>query len=189
MPGGSGPAQLARLPRLSDDAFRAFVRFPPGWSRAESGHYPDPEEFLVLEGELGLNGRTWRAGGYAWIPARGMRRDLHSRPGCLVFAWFAAAPRWFRGETVDRASTLGVSFVHWRDAPERRLAGDACARELHNGPEHHTWMVERQHLPLLSDRGRRFETLDLDGYAWQPSLPLDARGERTGFQLVRIWPS
>ena len=79
MPGGSGPVQLALLPRLPDNAFRAFVRFPPGWSRPEAGHYPDPEEFVVLEGELGLNGMTWRAGDYAWIPARCLRRELVAR--------------------------------------------------------------------------------------------------------------
>jgi hypothetical protein len=111
MTGGSGPVQLALLPRLPDNAFRAFVRFPPGWSRPQAGHYPDPEEFVVLEGELGLNGMTWRAGDYAWIPARCMRRDMHSAPGCLVLAWFGAPPRWIPGPPATPADSEAIVFV------------------------------------------------------------------------------
>jgi hypothetical protein len=86
MPGSTQPVQLARLPAASDGAFRAFVRFPPGWHRAEAGHYAAAEEFFVLEGALELNGSRWSAGGHAWIPAYRPRRDLGSAPGCLVFA-------------------------------------------------------------------------------------------------------
>jgi len=111
MPGGSGPVQLALLPRLPDNAFRAFLRFPPGWSRPEAGHYPDPEEFVVLEGELGMNGMTWRAGDYAWIPARCLRRDLQCGPGCLVFAWFAAPPRWIPGPPATPADAEEIVLV------------------------------------------------------------------------------
>ena len=104
MPGGSGPVEIALLPRLADNAFRAFVRFPRGWSRAEAGYYEVPEEFFVLEGELGLNGRTFGRGGYAWIPAWQERRDLKSATGCLVFAWFGGAPRWIAGAPPQAAS-------------------------------------------------------------------------------------
>ena len=97
MPGSIQPVQLARLPVASDGAFRAFVRFPAGWQRAAAGHYAAAEEFLVLEGELELNGSTWAEGRFAWIPAYQPRHGLASRPGCLVFAWFSAAPRWVPG--------------------------------------------------------------------------------------------
>jgi len=33
MPGASGPVEVAELPPGADGAFRAYVRFPPGWSR------------------------------------------------------------------------------------------------------------------------------------------------------------
>ena len=97
MPGANLPVQLARLPELSDGAFRAFVRFPAGWSRPSAGHYPVAEEFLVLEGELRLNAATWRGGGYAWLAANRVRADSCSEPGCLAFAWFAGMPRWIPG--------------------------------------------------------------------------------------------
>jgi len=102
MPGAS-PVGMALLPKLPDGGFRAFVRFPAGWLRPDVGHYAVAEEFLVLEGELDLNGRTWRRGELAWIPAWQRRRDLGSKGGCLVFAWFGGTPRWIAGEPTQAA--------------------------------------------------------------------------------------
>ena len=44
MPDGSGPVRLAALPVLGDRAFRAFVKFPAGWSRPSTGYYLVDEE-------------------------------------------------------------------------------------------------------------------------------------------------
>jgi len=100
---GAPAVQMALLPKLADGGFRAFVRFPAGWSRPDVGHYAVAEEFLVLEGELGLNGRAWKAGELAWIPAWERRRDLGTKTGCLVFAWFGGTPRWIPGEPPQAA--------------------------------------------------------------------------------------
>lgn len=102
MPGAS-PVAMALLPKLPDGGFRAFVRFPAGWFRPDVGHYAVAEEFLVLEGELALNGRSWKRGDLAWIPAWTLRRDLGSSSGCLVFAWFGGTPRWLPGEPAQAA--------------------------------------------------------------------------------------
>ena len=102
MPGAS-PVQMALLPKLPDGAFRAFVRFPPGWWRADVGHYAVAEEFLVLEGEISLNGKTWKKGELAWIPSWQRRQDLGTKAGCLVFAWFGGTPRWIPGEPTQAA--------------------------------------------------------------------------------------
>lgn len=101
---GAAPVEMALLPRLADGGFRAFVRFPAGWSRPDVGHYAVAEEFLVLEGELGLNGRTWRRRELAWIPAWQRRHGLGSSTGCLVFAWFGGTPRWVPGEPAQAAA-------------------------------------------------------------------------------------
>ena len=103
MPGAT-PVQMALLPKLDDGGFRAFVRFPRGWARPDVGHYAVPEEFVVLEGSLSLNGKTWHAGAHAWIPAFERRHDLGSPSGCLVFAWFGGTPRWIPGEPTQAAS-------------------------------------------------------------------------------------
>ena len=55
MRGSNGAVALARLPDLGDGAFRAFVRFPAGWSRPGAGHYAVAEQFLVLGGDLTLD--------------------------------------------------------------------------------------------------------------------------------------
>ena len=128
MPGAS-PVSMALLPKLPDDGFRAFVRFPAGWSRADVGHYAVPEEFLVLEGELGLNGRTWRAGELAWIAAWQRRRDLGSRSGCLVFAWFGGTPRWIPGEPPQPP---GSGPAHRTSANERELVRLGVVKEILN---------------------------------------------------------
>ena len=104
MPGAT-PVEMALLPKLSDGGFRAFVRFPKGWSRPDVGHYAVAEEFVVLEGSLSLSGQTWPAGGHAWIPAFQRRHDLASSTGCLVFAWFGGTPRWIAGEPAQPIST------------------------------------------------------------------------------------
>jgi hypothetical protein len=103
---GAAPVQMALLPKLPDGGFRAFVRFPKGWSRPDVGHYAVAEEFVVLEGALSLNGQTWNAGTHAWIPAFQRRRELASTSGCLVFAWFGGTPRWIPGEP-QGATTAG----------------------------------------------------------------------------------
>jgi hypothetical protein len=82
----------------------AFVRFPKGWSRPDVGHYAIPEEFVVLDGTLSLNGETWPRGAHAWIPAFQRRHGLGSASGCLVFAWFGGTPRWIPGEPPSAAA-------------------------------------------------------------------------------------
>jgi hypothetical protein len=138
---GAGPVEMALLPKLPDGCFRAFVRFPPGWSRPDVGHYAVPEEFLVLEGELSLNGKTWQRGELAWIPAWQQRRDLASRTGCLVFAWFGGTPRWIPGEPAQAAA----------------------------GPRNRTSIEDRELVRLLPGEAR--ETLSLDNYGWRATPP------------------
>jgi hypothetical protein len=94
MPGASGPVEVALLPRGTDGAFRAYVRFPPGWSRPGPGHYAVAEEFEVIEGDLAMNGEAWRAGDRVSIPAGRTRVDARSVGGCLALARFAGEPRW-----------------------------------------------------------------------------------------------
>src|SRR5688500_13846531 len=97
MPGASGPVEVARLPPGADGAFRAYVRFPPGWSRPGPGHYAVAEEVQVLEGDLHMNGQSWHAGDRFSIAAARTRRDTRSEGGCLALACFAGDPRWIPG--------------------------------------------------------------------------------------------
>jgi hypothetical protein len=186
MPGSATPVRLARLPRAADGGFRVFVAFPAGWSRPDAGHYAVAEEFLVLEGDLRLNDVTWRAGGYARIPAHRLRSVLQSESGCLVFAWFAAAPDWIPGAGAA-ASPDEVGFAHWRNAPDRALGGGASGRRLFAGPEHDTWIVARRHAAVLAVPGRHWETLGLQDRTWRCDA-LPAPGEDPDEPLLlRVW--
>jgi hypothetical protein len=169
--------ETRKLPRAADGAFRAFVRFPPGWSRPGAGHYAVAEEFLILEGDLQLNDTIWHAGGYAWIPARRVRSGSRSESGCLAFAWFASVPRWIAGEPSQPPSSRVVSFAQWRDAPEGKL---------YSGPEHHTWVVERQQIASLGIAGKHCETLGLYSRAWRMDAAAH-EGDPAEPVLLRTW--
>jgi hypothetical protein len=96
MPGASGPVEIAALPSLRDGAWRAYVRFPPGWSRPGPGHYAVAEEVRVLKGDLHMNGQSWGPGDWLSIPAGRTRLNTYTTQGCLALAWFAGEPRWIQ---------------------------------------------------------------------------------------------
>lgn len=135
---GAAPVQMALLPKLPDGGFRAFVRFPEGWSRDDVGHYAVAEEFLVLDGTLSLNGETWSKGAHTWVPAYQRRRDLASATGCLVFAWFGATPRWIPGE------------------PEQPPSAN----------RHRSWIEDGRFIRQMAPGAPR-ETLDLGDLTWR----------------------
>ena len=185
MPGSNGAVALARLPDIGDSAFRAFVRFPAGWSRPGTGHYAVAEEFLILGGDLTLDEHTWQPGGYAWIPARRMRTGSRSAEGCLAFAWFGGPPRWVAGEPGAPVSDSDVRFTHWREAPMRDLGDGLRAQALRAGPEHNTWLLEQAASELPADFGAGCETLRLQNNAWSWSESSAAQTGLVGPVLVR----
>jgi hypothetical protein len=189
MPGANSAARLAPLPRADDGAYRAFVWFPAGWTRSESGHYAEAEEFLILAGDLGLDSSIWRAGGYAWLPANCVRSRSRSESGCLAFAWFSSAPSWIPGEPAARARAGVVRFAHWREAPVRSLPGNVCAHELYRGPEHESWVIERRHVGLLVAPGSNCETLALHDRSWridEASGPCESPSEAVFLRRVNL---
>ena len=186
MPGSNGPVELARLPLLGDQAFRAFVRFPPGWARPDAGHYVVPEEFMVLEGDLTLNGRTWHEGGYAWIPAGRVRKGSRSTGGCLAFAWFGGVPRWVAGDAAIPVSDIDVHFAHWREAPIRDAGDGLHARVLRAATDHSTWVVEEAAPGKLAKLGAACEMLSLVDHTLSWNEPVDATASRGGALLLRM---
>jgi hypothetical protein len=159
MPGAS-PIRMALLPKLGDGAFRAFVRFPPGWARLQRGHYEAAEEFIVLEGELALDERRWQPGGYAWIAPLRLRTHLRSETGCLVFATFSSPPRWIADAPPEPATEADVAYTHWREAPR-----DAIGHRLREG----SWVTEQPPSPC--------ETLGLHSLAWRAPGGAQPAGE------------
>lgn len=159
MPGAS-PIRMALLPKLPDGVFRAFVRFPPGWAREQRGHYEASEEFIVLEGDLALDKRRWKTGGYAWIAPCRLRTHLRSEAGCLVFATFSSTPRWVAGDPPTPAIQADVTYEHWREAPR-----DEVGHRLRDG----SWVTERA--------PQSCETVALRSFEWRSAGAAQAAGE------------
>lgn len=166
MPGGSGPVQLARLPDLGDGVFRAFVRFPRGWSRPATGHYRASEEVFVFEGDLTFNTSVWGAHSHGFIPDGATRYRLHTTAGALVVAWFGGAPQWRRGPTERATHEVMTSIEHWQQVPAHRLreAGGTSATWVEPAPRRLTARHDLECV-ALTDRTwthlRAGESLDL----------------------------
>lgn len=69
--------------------FVILARFPAGFSRDEPGGYHAAETFLVLEGELDLDGRALGRGDLTHVPAETLRVSMGTSRGCTALAWFS----------------------------------------------------------------------------------------------------
>nr|WP_055502599.1 hypothetical protein [Nonomuraea pusilla] len=87
-----GAGAQVRMSRLTGSAW--LVRYPPGWSRAQRGHYLAGEELVVLDGELTVSGVTYLPGQHGWIPAGALRHECSAPSGALVLAAFTGDPSW-----------------------------------------------------------------------------------------------
>ncbi|AQZ64250.1 unnamed protein product [[Actinomadura] parvosata subsp. kistnae] len=93
LPGSNVPVRLARL-----GCSATLVRFPPGWERAERGHYLAGEEFVLLSGELRVSGITYLPGQHGWLPAGTLRHSCAAPHGALAFTAFAGQATWVRSD-------------------------------------------------------------------------------------------
>ncbi len=87
MPGASHPLDLVRL-ASAPGRFTILARFPAGFARLEPGGYHATEEFLVLEGELEIDDKTYRRGDLTVVPSDYRRGSMRAPGGCRVLAWF-----------------------------------------------------------------------------------------------------
>ncbi len=91
----SYPGSEARIKILSIDegngSCSVLVRLPAGWRTTSSALKVD-EEFLVLEGELTLDGRRMAQDCYAWLPA-GTARELAVKDDqTILLAFYSGTP-------------------------------------------------------------------------------------------------
>lgn len=68
-----------------------ILHYPPGFA-ADTHWLAATEEFLVLDGELELNGRAYAAHAYANLPLGYMRDRIASPRGATLLAFFDRAP-------------------------------------------------------------------------------------------------
>lgn len=179
MPDGSGPVQLAALPLLGDQEFRAFVKFPAGWSRPSTGYYLVDEEVFVLAGDLTFNACSWRAGSHAWIPALSVRCGLHSTNGALVLAWFSGPPRWKRGPSPTMTQDVMRSIECWEATPKAAMAGMEEAHVLRDSGKQRTWVTRATEMTFPFS----VECLAIDERTWSLLEP----NERGVASTATLW--
>jgi hypothetical protein len=83
----------------SDGSSTQIVRYPAGWSRPEPERLLAHEEFLVLDGAIEINGRTYARHCYAFLPAGFLRERAHSANGAVLLTMFYGEPRAVAGRT------------------------------------------------------------------------------------------
>jgi hypothetical protein len=89
------PGVAAKTLSADDEtgACSLLLRVPPGFALPAPQALAADEEFLVLDGDIALDGTRFGPYGYAHLPA-GFRRDtLASERGAVLLAFFSAAPQ------------------------------------------------------------------------------------------------
>ena len=77
----------------TDGSSTCVVRYPAGWSRGAAEHLAAPEEFLVLDGAIEINGRLYEKHTYGFLPAGFVRERARSQYGAVLLTMFYAEPR------------------------------------------------------------------------------------------------
>ena len=143
IPDGSEPVSVYRLRTEPDTrALTLLVRFPAGWNRMVPGYYEAAEDVVFLEGELEINGVTYRNGDWAYFPAGAVRRAMVSTTGALALARFDGAPRWIRSDVP--AGTDKPRRVRLEPVGERAPSplGSGTGWILRATDDEQTWFTE-----------------------------------------------
>lgn len=109
------------VPLASDaDEFVILARFPAGFVRDVPGGYHAAETFLVLDGELTLDGHVVVRGDLTHVPAERVRENMHTVGGCLALAWFSGPAAFVPPDQLG-ASEGDLRTVRVTDAPRGPL--------------------------------------------------------------------
>lgn len=99
------------------DEFVILAKFPAGFVRDVPGGYHAAETFLVLDGELTLDGHELSRGDLTHVPAERLREDMRTVGGCLALAWFSGAATYLTPEELG-ASEGDIRTVRLPGAPD-----------------------------------------------------------------------
>lgn len=131
------------------DDFVILARFPVGFSRPGAGGYHAAETFVVLDGELTVNGRQVVRGDLTHIPAEAVRTGMHTADGCLALAWFSGPATFLPVEELGECD---------REVTTVRVPTDASATTLLLDTPEAVWSI------APAGTG---ETVDLGLTLWQ----------------------
>ncbi|MFN2098468.1 cupin domain-containing protein [Altererythrobacter sp. MF3-039] len=77
------------------------VEYPAGWSADGPEHCTAHEEFLVIEGEIEINGISYGMHNYGFFPAGYVRNSASTSDGAKLLTMFYDAPQYQLGETEE----------------------------------------------------------------------------------------
>lgn len=186
IPDGSEPAQVFRLRvEPGTKAITLLVRFPAGWNRMVPGYYEAAEDVLFLEGELEINGVTYRNGDWAYFPAGSVRRAMASPNGAFALARFGGAARWVRSEVsagAEKPRRVRLEPVGDR-APSPLGAGLGWI--LRSAAREQTWFTEPPAEGARAKHATELFDIALRVWSWIPAgEPLPAA---SGLCFARIF--
>ncbi|MFO1427918.1 MAG: DUF4437 domain-containing protein [Steroidobacteraceae bacterium] len=95
----------------ADGSSSCIVRYGAGWERSTSEHLLAHEEFLVLDGAIEINGRSYAKHSYGFLPAGYVRERARSPRGAVLFTTFNAEPRAGAGRSAGFDPKLLVEYV------------------------------------------------------------------------------
>ncbi|MBL8644440.1 MAG: hypothetical protein JNK21_10955, partial [Rhodospirillaceae bacterium] len=88
-----------------------IVRYPAGWTRAKPEYNTAHEEFMVLEGEIVINGQAYDRHCYGFFPAGYTREHASSPKGAVLLTMFYDKPMIVNGTGKAYDEKLLVKFV------------------------------------------------------------------------------
>jgi hypothetical protein len=161
IPGGTVPVHLVRLHvEPGTRASTLLVRFPKGWRRDVAGSYVSAEDFLVIEGELTMCGRSFEAGDWGYVAAGALRTGMAAVTQVLTLARFAGPARWTEGSGTATEPVKVPALGAARAEEASPLGGSA--RLLSRMPEVSAWVLDAAPAAASVDA----EVYAIDERAW-----------------------
>ncbi|MCD9198713.1 cupin domain-containing protein [Aeromicrobium wangtongii] len=112
MPGANQGLRVVPL-ASAGSTFAILTRFPEGFERLTPGGYRCAEEFLVLDGHLQIEGRTFARGDLTYIPAGFLRTSMIAPEGCTALAWFGGPATFVEADELGQdAVGEGIESIH-----------------------------------------------------------------------------
>lgn len=88
-----------------------IVRYPAGWSRSKPEHCGAHEEFLVLDGEITINGQRYDRHCYGFFPAGYTRDSASTDKGAVLLTMFYDRPDMKDGPGAGFDPKLLIKFI------------------------------------------------------------------------------
>ncbi|NDE00284.1 MAG: DUF4437 domain-containing protein [Gammaproteobacteria bacterium] len=135
-------------------AVTVVFRFPANWSMTRPHYVNSDQEFLVLDGELEINGERYRSGDYAYLPAGFAHQSRSSGPGATLINFYEGEHLAFYEPTpagmykpeklIRRLATEDMRWTRARDLALTSLGPDVRQKLLRHDPAtgECTWLVE-----------------------------------------------